>query len=112
MLTFLLLLLLGSHAISAPVGMYDTAHVDVACMANKVLAQAPDHQWGAELHQLLSPPLHVGECLASYAVLVAPPESPVLPQLDCIVDRHFVAAAAYVDLVSLQPSEPIFLTIH
>ena len=32
-LTFLLLMLLGFCVLSTPVGLYDTAHADVACMA-------------------------------------------------------------------------------
>ena len=35
-LTFLLLMLLGFRALSAPVGLYDTAHAEVTRMAEKV----------------------------------------------------------------------------
>ena len=52
-LTFLLLSLLGFHMLCAPVALYDTAVADIACMAELALAQAPDHQWDAELQQLL-----------------------------------------------------------
>ena len=38
---------------------------------------APEHQWDAELHQLLCPPLEVGDWSALSAALVALPESPV-----------------------------------
>ena len=77
-LTLLFLLLLGFHVLSVPVGLYDTAHAVVACMAEKVLVQAPNYQWDAELHQLLSPPSDVEDWSALSAALVAPPESPVL----------------------------------
>ena len=77
-LMFLLLTLLGFRTLSAPVSLYDTAHADVARMAEYVLVQAPDHQWDAGLHQLLHPPSEVGDWAASSAALVSPPESPVL----------------------------------
>ena len=92
--------------------MYDTAHADIAHMAEKVLAHAPEHQWEAEVHQLLSPPLDVRDWSASSAALVAPPESHVLHQLDCAVDCEFVVTVAYIDSALLQPVEPLHLTIH
>ena len=46
-LTFLLLLLLGFSMLSALVGLYDTAHTDVARMAEYGLAQASYYQWDA-----------------------------------------------------------------
>ena len=110
-LTFLLLSLLGFHALSAPVGMYDTVHANIACMAEEVLAQAPDHQWDAELHQLLHPPSDVGDWSALSAASVAPPESPVLQQLDCAIDCEFEAEAEYIDLALFWPVKPLYLTI-
>ena len=101
-LTFLLLMLLGFCALSAPVGLYDTAHTDVARLAEQVLAHAPDHQLDAGLHQLLHPPSEVGDWAALSAALVSPPESPVLSQL--AVDCDFAATAMYIDSASSRPT--------
>ena len=46
-LVFLLLWLLGFSVLSTPVHIYDIAHADIVCIAEKVLAQAPGHQWDA-----------------------------------------------------------------
>ena len=89
-LTFLLLSLLGFRALCAPVGLYDTAHADVARMAELVLAQAPEHQWDAELHQLLRPPSDVGDWSASSAASVVPPVAPVLPSQGAGVAAEFL----------------------
>ena len=92
--------------------MYDTAYAGIACMAKEVLTQAPDHQWDAELHQLLHPPLDVRDWSALSAALVAPSESPVLQQPDCAIDCEFEAKTEYIDLALFQPVEPLYLTIY
>ena len=109
-LMFLLLTLLGFCVLSAPVGLYDTAHADIACMAQKVLVQAPDHQWDAELHQLLHPPSEVGDWAALLAALVSTPESPVL--LQPAVDCDFAATGAYIDSALSRPTKPLYVTVQ
>ena len=80
-LMFLLLVLLGFCVLSAPVGVYDTAHANVVWQS-KCLRTA-DHQWDAGLHQLLSPPPEVGDWAASLAAAVSPPESPCVVAAGC-----------------------------
>ena len=109
-LTFLLLVLLGFHTLSAPVGLYDTAHTDVACLAEQVLTHAPDHQWDAGLHQLLRPPSEVGDWAALSAALVSPPDSPVL--LQPAVACELAATAAYIDSALCLPIKPLYLTVR
>ena len=75
-----------------------------------MLAQAPDHQWYAGLHQLLRPPSEVGDWAALSAASVPPPEPPVLLQL--AVDCDFAATAAYVDSASSRPTEPLYIIVR
>ena len=75
-----------------------------------MLAQAPDHQWDAGLHQLLHPPSEVGDWAASSAALVSPPESPVLSQP--AVDCDFAATVVYVDSALSRPTEPLYVTVR
>ena len=88
-LTFLLLSLLGFCALCAPVAKYDTALADVARMAELALTQAPDHQWDAELQQLLRTPSTVGDWSASSAASLVPPVATVLPSPGVDVDTAF-----------------------
>ena len=74
--------------------------------------QSPDHQWDAELHQLLTPLLDVGHWSALSTALVTTPKSPVLQQPDCAVDGEFAATAAYIDCALSWPLEPLYLTVR
>ena len=76
-----------------------------------MLVQAPDHQWDAELLQLLHLQSDVGDWSALSAALVALPELPLLQQPDGAVDCKFEAAAVYIDLALSWPAELLHLTV-